>query len=148
MIFIAHRGNINGSSSEENKPDHVMHAIKNGFHAEIDVWWIDNKFVLGHSYPQYEVDEQFLHNNKLWCHAKTLPTLNKLLQDKRIHCFYHNQDDCTLTSNQYIWTYPGKELTYRSIAVMPEFFQKTYDFSKGSGICSDFIKEYQEIIDC
>jgi hypothetical protein len=52
MKLIAHRGNINGSNPEkENHPDYINEAIKLGHNVEIDVWFINNKFYLGHDDP-------------------------------------------------------------------------------------------------
>jgi hypothetical protein len=49
MILISHRGNINGKQpSKENHPLYIFEAIKQGFQVEIDVWFIDGKFKLGH----------------------------------------------------------------------------------------------------
>jgi hypothetical protein len=49
MILISHRGNINGKQPDkENHPLYIFEAIKQGFQVEIDVWFIDGKFKLGH----------------------------------------------------------------------------------------------------
>ena len=61
-----------------------------------------------------------------------------------VHCFWHQSDDVTLTSKNYLWTYPGKQLTFKSIAVLPE--QADYseiDLRKCTGICSDYIEKYR-----
>jgi hypothetical protein len=58
--------------------------------------------------------------------------------------FWHQNDDITLTSNGYLWTYPGKKLTDKSIVVLPEFnFYNKKDLKKCYGICSDFILNYK-----
>ena len=107
MIFISHRGNINGINKKfENNPNYIQHAIDKGFNVEIDVWYKDY-FFLGHDKPQYKVSSKFLENTKFWCHAKNLEALEKL-QKLRTKYFWHQNDDYTLTSNGYIWTYPGK----------------------------------------
>ena len=53
-----------------------------------------------------------------------------------MNCFFHNTDDGVLTSHGYIWTYPGKELTKNSIAVLPERVED-WDLSNCAGICTD-----------
>ena len=142
MIFIAHRGNINGKTPKmENKPSYVKEALQNGFDAEIDVWFIDNKLFLGHDNPDFIINLDFLKNDKLWCHAKNIPALNFLLENN-IHCFWHENDAVTLTSKGYMWTFPGEELTPRSICLFPEK-RKDEDYSICKGICSDFIGEYK-----
>lgn len=145
MIKIAHRGNTDGPNPEmENHPDYLMSAISKGYHAEVDAWFLDNKFILGHDAPQYEVAPEFLWNRSFWHHAKNIAALfqlNKQVQFKSINCFFHDTDDCVLTSSGWIWTYPGKELTIRSIAVMPERVPE-WDISQAGGICTDFPNSY------
>ena len=43
-----------------------------------------------------------------------------MLEDGKDTLFEHQEDDVTLTSEGYIWTYPNKQLTDNSIAVLPE----------------------------
>ena len=38
-----------------------------------------------------------------------------MLSYSDIHCFRHQEDDVTLTSRGYMWTYPGKPLTEKQI---------------------------------
>ena len=115
MILIAHRGNIDGPNPErENHPEYIRETLDRHYHAEIDVWYKDSKWYLGHDLPQYEVEEDFFSESNLWCHAKNIEALHKMLKED-IHCFWHQEDDVTLTSCGFIWTYPGKELTDNSI---------------------------------
>ena len=69
-----------------------------------------------------------------------------MLSYSEIHSFWHQEDDVTLTSRNFIWTHPGKQLTENSIAVLPELNNDnsiTMLPKKLFGICSDFIKEYR-----
>jgi hypothetical protein len=144
MILISHRGNINGSIPErENSPEYIKEALFNGFDVEIDVWFVDNCFFLGHDNPKYKINVDFLENKKLWCHAKNIFALEKMLQNKNIHCFWHQNDDFTLTSNGFIWTYPNKKLVNISIAVLPELF-KDWNVNNSLGVCSDFVIKYKK----
>ncbi len=143
IIYIAHRGNINGPNpNKENHPDYIIDTLNIGFHCEIDIWSINNQLFLGHDSPQYKIDIKFLMSNKIWCHCKNEQALSFLKNYKNIHYFWHQNDDYTITSKGYIWTFPGKTLIPGSICVMPELFpnQKIPLFVKG--ICSDFIEEY------
>ena len=140
MILIAHRGNTFGNSDRENHPDYVQATLNQGYHVEVDVWYAFGKFSLGHDEPQYVINKDFLKNPHVWCHAKTITTLQKLL-DLEVTCFFHDSDAVTLTSNSYIWTYPGKTLTKKSICVLPE---KDYLPEKCAGICSDYISMYKK----
>jgi hypothetical protein len=146
MRLIAHRGNINGPNPEtENNPNYVSIIIGNGFDVEIDVWYIKNQLWLGHDYPQYKIDESYLKNDKLWCHAKSITSFNHMLEIGNIHCFFHQNDDVTLTSQGFLWTYPGKELTKNSICVMPERISKSFleDTYNCYGICTDYVSDFR-----
>ena len=141
MILIAHRGNIHGPNpAQENHPDYIMDAVAKGFDVELDVRYLCGRLYLGHDEPQYEISAEFLENKAFWCHAKDIRTLSYLATEiSDIHYFFHNTDDCTLTSRGYIWTYPGKQiLCSKSIAVIPELIPK-YDIDKAGGICSDYM---------
>lgn len=141
MIFISHRSNLHGfhtATYGENHPNSILEAVKHGVDVEIDVWLIDGRYVLGHDAPQYQVDFSFLQSKYYWCHAKNLPAFHSLMNNN-IHCFFHDTDAATLTSEKWIWTYPGQPiLTPLAIAVMPERIQN-YDISQAGGICSDVI---------
>ena len=121
MIYISHRGNINGPNKKlENNPNYITDAINKGFDVEIDVNYKNSNFYLGHDKAQYLVSKKFLLNKKIWCHAKSIETALKLKKIKA-HYFWHQNDDITLTSKGYFWTYPGKKLTKNSICVLPEW---------------------------
>lgn len=147
MLFISHRGNISKiEKNEENNPDKILYCIASGYNVEVDVWYINNFFYLGHDEPQYLINEEFLLNKNLWCHAKNLKALENMLKLKN-RCFWHENDKYTLTSDGYIWTFPGNELINKSIAVMPE----TSNYLKEEllncyGICSDNIIYYKELL--
>ena len=143
MILISHRCNMDGKYPEfENNPIQIDRALKNGYEVEIDVWYKDDEFYLGHDEPTYHINVNWLQNKKLWCHAKNIEALNVML-DYDIHCFWHQEDDVTLTSCGFIWTYPGQKLTDKSICVLPE---KNNEIPKKAlGICSDCIVNYKHI---
>jgi hypothetical protein len=142
MIYIAHRGLMDGPSKElENRPDQIKKALNLGYDCEIDVRYIDGEWFLGHDNPDYPIDFNFLQQDRLWLHAKNLDALYVLGADPKLNFFWHQEDDFTLTSQGYIWTYPNKPLTKNSICVMPEW---NNDISKNFkpdcyGICSDWV---------
>jgi hypothetical protein len=142
MKLISHRGNLNGKISKyENEPFYLKEAISK-FDIEIDVWY-DEDIFLGHDNPQYKIELDFLLENKqkLWCHAKNVEALNFLLL-KNIHCFWHQNDNYTLTSKNHIWVYPGKKLIKNCIAVLSENLYTKEQLSVCYGICSDYIAQY------
>ena len=141
MIYIAHRGNLDGPNPEkENHPDYIAKATAAGYAAEVDVWYEQDKWMLGHDNPTYDVSDSFFDNKLLWCHAKNLAALQQL-SNLRVHYFWHQEDDVVLTSRGFFWTYPGKELAPKSIAVMPEIAVHSTAAQCG-GICSDYIEKY------
>ena len=144
MIIIAHRGNINGSDPKnENKPEYLLNAIKLDYYIELDLWLIDERLFLGHDEPQYEIKLSFLINlkDKIFCHCKNIDALKYILEyASDIECFFHDNDDCVLTSKNHIWTYPGKQLTNISICVMPE---RVNQVPKNCyGVCTDYPSWY------
>ncbi len=115
MKLISHRGNILGKQPGlENMPEYVLDTLKKGYDVEIDVWY-NNGFWLGHDEPTFPIGVSFLKNKKLWCHAKNLEALSMMRKENDIHYFWHQNDDYTITSQKYIWTYPNKLLYCGSI---------------------------------
>ena len=141
MKIISHRGNLNGRNpSTENSLPAINIALYHRFDVEIDVWYKNNNWYLGHDKPQHLVDKYFLENKKLWCHAKNLDALNLMIKNKKIHSFWHQNDDFTLTSKNYIWTYPNKNTTSNSIIVLKNSKDKIS--KKCFGVCTDFPLTY------
>ena len=140
MIFISHRGNTTGPNPEqENSPDYIDNVLVEGYYVEVDVRLnVNNELYLGHDFGQYKTSIKFLQHPKIICHAKTPDTL-ALLLNNNIHCFSHDKDQVVLTSNNWLWTYPGEKLTNMSIAVMPECTTINWDLTSCFGICSDYI---------
>jgi len=149
MILISHRGNTDGKNIDlENHPVYIKTAISKGFDVEIDIWKHNEKLYLGHDYPQHEFEAKFLLSNKhkLWCHAKNIDALEELII-LQANCFWHQDDDVTLTTSNHIWTYPGKKLTEKSVCVLPEITDyKNEEILKCYGVCSDVICEYENLL--
>ena len=79
MIYISHRGNLEGPTKDfENKPEYIENAISQGYEVEIDVWFKNNNFFLGHDEPQYNISANFLLKKEIWCHAKNLKALEEM----------------------------------------------------------------------
>lgn len=147
MIYISHRGNLEGPNKKrENSPKYIEEALSLGFEVEVDVWFTNNDFYLGHDKPVYKIDPSFLINKRLWCHAKNFNALSKMLSMKSVHCFWHQNDKYTITSRGIIWAFPSQPTDLNSICVMPEILEYRSLTSPHSGICSDFIKILKEKI--
>ena len=145
MRLISHRGNLNGPYKErENHPDYIWEALQAGYEVEIDVWWVDGKFKLGHDEPQYDFPFELIENhyNKLWIHCKNMDALSQLndldSSGHKLNYFSHENDLGVLTSRGYIWS---THLYDRGILVMPEVFNKEPN-ENTFGICSDYITNY------
>lgn len=145
MKIIAHRGNLYGpSSNSENKQHSIETAICHGFDCEIDVWYINGSYYLGHDYPENPVSFDFLekYSTFLWIHCKHIDALVQL-KDK-FNCFYHDKDLYTLTSKGFIWGNINSPCNSVAIQVMPE---KSGTFSTDCcGICTDYPFRYLHIL--
>ena len=148
MRLISHRGNLDGKIHEnENNPLYIERALHRGFEVEIDVWLDGGEWYLGHDGPTHKINFDYLKNDKFWCHAKNIEALNGMTGYADIHYFWHQEDNFTLTSRNFIWTYPGKKLTENSISVLPELNNDndlTMLPKNIVGICSDYITHYVE----
>lgn len=144
MILIAHRGNTAGKNTDrENSVSYIQEAIDEGFNVEIDVCkWDGEKFYLGHDDTGEAVDPEWFKNKPLWVHAKDHEALHELIQ-RNIHCFWHDTDRYTLTSQGWIWAYPGEPGSKKCICVHPE---QRADWNHFDGLCSDNVKHYKEKI--
>ena len=141
MIYIAHRGIVDGNSDGENSPSKIREALWEGFDVEADIWYLDGKFRLGHDMGQYDVDGLFSESG-IWWHAKNPKALDYLVNEG-LHCFWHEKDYCALTSDQIIWTYPCRPLLKGSVCVLPEKGYKG-DIDSCGWICSKYVREIEK----
>ena len=146
MRIISHRGNLDGPNSNENTAHSIDLAILKDFDVEIDVWEVDGLLFIGHDEPILKIDYRWLRDRAcyLWVHCKNLGAIEIMnMFNYNIPYFWHQNDDFTLTSNGYIWTYPGKSLCHKSIAVLPELpgTLPTDIYA----ICTDFPEKYKEL---
>lgn len=143
MKLISHRGNITSSNDElENTPAYIETALKT-YDCETDVWYQDQKFYLGHNEPMHEISKEFLLHPGLWCHAKHYASLQALL-DIGAHCFFHQTDDYTVTSQGIIWAYPRQKGDKNTVCVHPHELDID-DVKKFYGVCANNIKDYEDI---
>jgi glycerophosphoryl diester phosphodiesterase len=143
MLIISHRGNIRGSSpNTENTTYAIEQAIGMGFDCEIDVWYQEDSFWLGHDKAENKVSVDFFnkHSCHLWIHCKNIEALIQLKD--RFNCFFHDKDTYTLTSKGYIWGNIGSSMTKETIQVMPE--RAKHEYEECLGICTDFPIHYNQ----
>lgn len=144
MKLIAHRGNTQGPDPlQENSPNYIHQALCRGFDVEIDVWFACDCFYLGHNEPRYPIKEAFLEQEGLWCHAKNYQALEKMRFNSKIHCFWHQEDDYTLTSSGYVWGYPGKTALANAVLVVQGKILPAISCSKIVGYCGDYVLDWK-----
>jgi hypothetical protein len=139
MKLISHRGNTEGPNKQrENSPRYICEAIDKGYDVEVDVW-VDKQLWLGHDNPQYPCSLTFLMRNrdKLWIHCKNDKALFTLINFAKLNIFFHDQDERTLTSKGYIWTYPNQSVCEKSVLVIQD--SRKYNNKKCHGLCSDYL---------
>jgi hypothetical protein len=143
MKIISHRGNLIGPNDvRENTISYICEAIDAGYDVEIDVWYLDGDFYLGHDIPEHKIPFSFLQKKELWCHAKNIQALIKML-DLNIHCFWHETDKITLTSKNIPWCYP-KNYIETGITVVKD---KELPTQKIFGICTDYPLFFKKKLD-
>ena len=121
MLLIAHRALINGKPDGENHPEQVEYCLEHGLSVEIDVWYTDDSFWLGHDNPQHRVDVDFLMQPKLWIHCKDIESAMLLRHYPSLNTFTIDKDDFTITSKNWLWLSPTYGKSYKGvICVMPE----------------------------
>ena len=150
MIFISHRGNLNGVNPErENSPAYIDETLDKGFDCEIDLRMKDGVPYLGHDTPDYTVTVEWIRKrwNHLWIHVKEYEALIWLMKNcSDTNYFCHESDRYTLVSNGYIWSHDLKNvMTNRCI--IPLLSKESVAEYKQNGfyaVCSDYIYDCVE----
>jgi len=142
MLIISHRGNLEGENeSTENSPSQIETAINFGYDVEIDLWLIDNDFMLGHDKPEHPISLDWLVSNEkfLWVHCKNFEAIDYLSKNQiNLNYFFHDSDDLTLTSRNFMWIYPKKTYSNNSVIVCKDYDEFTNYLKKPPlGVCTD-----------
>ncbi len=121
--------------TQENKPDYIISSISKGFDTEIDLWYNNNRFYLGHDLPQYEIDMDWLFSfkDRLWIHCKNIDCMDNI-HGLDLNYFWHDKDLTTLTSKGFPWSQPGIYLK-NGVTVC---IQHTKVSNTVYGICTDY----------
>jgi 3-deoxy-D-manno-octulosonate 8-phosphate phosphatase (KDO 8-P phosphatase) len=132
----------------ENSPGYILNAAKN-FSVEIDVWYIDNKYFLGHDKPQYEVDKFFLFKERFLIHAKSMETFFELSKYSQIETFFQSQDDISMTTKNRIVIHGRNETIiddHRSnIWVDLDGMTRIHELGVKNNLLTDYPLNYNEI---
>lgn len=110
--IIAHRGNIDGPNpGRENHPDYIKAALNKGYGVEIDAWFVDGQWGLGHDEPLYAVNLQYffdlrdhsfkIHGNAypvrrnplIWIHLKNLGAVQEMININRTGSSDRKEDE-------------------------------------------------------
>jgi len=137
LKIIAHRGNLRGKDLQrENKQNAIDECIRMDIDVEIDFWFNDGEFFLGHDNPETKIDETFLISRKkhLWIHAKNFEAVECLSLYPELNWFWHEDDKMTFTSKNKIWCYPG---TYVKNGITVELGEKK-SIPQVLGVCTDY----------
>lgn len=144
MLIISHRGNLHGPDPKtENTNEQICKALSAGYNVEVDVWFKNGDLYLGHDEPKDVFS--ILIASRLWFHCKNIEAVEYFIDYAARNYFYHDEDDIAVTSNKYLWTFPGKLLTSKSIAVLPETVTG-WDIRKAFGLCTDYPKIYESLL--
>ena len=148
MIYISHRGNLNGIIHErENAPDYIQECLDAGYECEIDLRMQHGVPHLGHDTPDYPVSVDWLQSRayRLWIHVKEYEALVWLMEHLPFAKFFcHEGDRYTLTSNGWVWSHDLQN-TMTSKCIVPLLSKESvqsYEQSGFGAVCSDYI------IDC
>ena len=146
MIYISHRGNLNGPDPKnENTLKSIEECINKGFQVEVDVWFENNYFYLGHDSPNIKLNSELFKNDNIWFHLKNTNAMQEINKYSPKNFFWHENDICTLTSSGKIWLFPKNYINSpKAIFVLPELSKNKMEFNKYKcfGICTDFVNFY------
>ena len=144
-LLISHRGNLNGQDlSTENSPKQIDLALKKGFDVELDLWFHENDYWIGHDSPQYKIDLSFLLDRKefLFVHLKSPLDYFDTNEIVTLNWFIHTTEPYVYSNLGTKWYYPSKDIFNDGVNVMPEITIGKDSLKKltGVSVCSDYIE--------
>ena len=113
-----------------------MEALRK-FEVEVDVWFVNDSWFLGHDKPQYLVDLNFF-NQRMWLHCKNMEAFSELSKTDGLNYFWHENDKVTITSLGVPWCNLG---TYIDSGITVIFEHKS-NLPKCLGVCTDYPMDY------
>ena len=152
MKLISHRGNIfKRFPIYENEPEYIKYALLYVDMVEIDIWLIDSELYLGHDFPQFYIDMEFLleHASSLLIHCKNIESFIYLYSFEQLNVFAHEQDSYVMTSDNLCILHPNTEIPHnvdvlaKTIIMCPEKrpngFSEIFPYlDKVYGVCTDY----------
>jgi hypothetical protein len=142
MIYVAHRGNVNGRDPDlENTVDYCLEAHKQDYWLEVDLWAADGLF-LGHDGPVNEVSKEcglFVGADDILIHAKDLNTVRWCIENG-VHWFFHEGDEVTCSSRGYPISHVRNGPVFGVISMVFEYGPQV---GECLGVCSDEVFKYR-----
>ncbi len=137
-IIISHLGNTDGPQPElENTLPYIQKALKDGWHVCVDVVFKHGQFLLPHANGCHTISPAILAKQRVWSRAYNAETVDALC-NVNAHCFLYSDNFMSLTSAQFIWTLPPHTLVSRSIAMLPETYERAWlENAEPAGLCSN-----------
>lgn len=150
---VAHRGLCHGPNKKlENSLITIRERCEKGLSTEIDIWWHNDGFWIGHDEPREPVVTEFLNSEFLWIHAKNAGALYHLQRFSNenglgLRIFYHTDESYALTTTGETIILPGLDDVEGWIYMMPEVAYKNNPEtgkkelvipSMSGKICSDY----------
>ena len=154
--FISHRGNLTGRFvPDENKPSKIEELNGKGIACEIDVWYKDSQWWLGHDAPENQITFDWLMNSLplRLLHCKNYQALDILHREcgrlgYNVNYFYHTNEDYALTSQGQIIVHPDQTCLPDSIEMMPEMSKHRDMKHRTNVVCSDSRSNLRSLKPC
>ncbi len=153
--IISHRGNLFRPEPEYENTVENIEDLDFYCPIEIDVWYIDGKYLLGHDRPNpnEEVSLEWLEDHDLYVHAKNKECFEVLSGNPEVRVFSHDEEESTVVSDGTIWCHSKfpviserNVLTYLGgvTSFLHEFGEDTLD--KIFGVCTDYPYSFLEYL--
>lgn len=139
---IAHRALVSGPNTTiENDITTIVYRCSHGLYSEIDIWYLNSKWYIGHDSPDKEITLHHLISPYLFIHAKNVEAFHELQIISNSHglnlrIFYHTEEHYALTTLGETIIYPGLPEKNGWLYMMPERTGLTLQSS--AMICSDY----------
>jgi hypothetical protein len=139
--WILHRGLREGPDlTRENVEALLWQRLEEGWDVEVDVWRVDGIWWIGHDRPSNRLQNStLLLHPRAWIHCKNLEAVGAMPPSSNY--FVHDNDPATLTSQGFLWCYPGQKANFhKCVVVLPERIGwRLSTFETVNAVCSDYL---------
>jgi len=150
--ILAHRANLNGPGSGDNRPESIRACLERGVGVEVDVLGVNGELWFGHDRPERRADVELLARAGVMCHAKDIQAAS-ILRSLPVSFFCLGRDEFALCSNGLIWSNYGCMPTAASIMCSPELVgapESIEEFyprvATAYGVCTDHPLTYVKLL--